>query len=113
MKKILLAILLCCTPAFHTGCSTAPSARVAAVQTLKAAGLSAKTALDAAAVLLREGRITVAQWQRVATFYDTRWQPTFAFAVSAARSDLDVASPQIVALAAEFAALVAQFTTPH
>jgi hypothetical protein len=98
-----------------TGCSTAPSARVQAVQTLGVLGSSAKAGMDSATQLLAQGSITVAQWQKVADFYDHRWQPAYALAVTAARSDLgSIASPDVTNLAVQLLALVASLTpTPH
>lgn len=111
VRLLALACFACAAPVLTTSCE-APSERVIAVQTLKALGLTAKTGMDAATDLLKKGQITVVQWQNVAAFYDTRWQPAFTFAVSAARSDLDLASSDLVALATEFASLVSQLTAP-
>lgn len=113
MKKLALVFALALlAPVIIPGCATPPSSRVVAVQTLKALGSTAKAGMDATTQLLKTGQITVAQWQKVATFYDARWQPAFGFAVAAARSDLSaIASPDLAALATEFAALVTQLTT--
>lgn len=82
------------------------------VQTLKVLGTTAKAGMDSATELLKRGQITVAEWQRVALFYDTKWQPAFTVAVGAAKADLStLASPDLVALASELANLVAQLTT--
>ena len=115
MKKLFLILALAfATPLalVQTGCSTAPSTRTTEVTTLKIVGGTAKTGMDAATQLLKQGTITVAQWQHVAAFYDNQFQPTFALAVAAAQSDLSsVASPDLIALAGQFATLVAQLTT--
>jgi hypothetical protein len=111
MKKLLLILLLAAAPLAPTGCSTAPSGRVVAVQTLGAIGISAKASINEAAQLLASGQITVAQFQKVASFYDSVYQPAYTLAVQAVRSDLSsVASPQLVGLAAQLAALVSQLT---
>jgi hypothetical protein len=113
MKKLLLLFCLAVAlPVLPTGCSTAPSARVIQVQTLKAVGQSAKTALDASTQLLKQGTITVAQWQKVADAYDHKFQPAFNLAVAAAQSDLSsVASPDLVALGTQIVSLVAELST--
>jgi hypothetical protein len=116
MKKhiVLLAALwvgFFSLPFLQAGCSTAPSQRVQTVQTLKIVGQSAKTSVDAAAQLLKQGSITVEQWNKVAALYDTNFQPAYGLAVTAAHSDLStVASPDLVGIAAELATLVAQLT---
>jgi hypothetical protein len=113
MRTILLVLALAFAPAFQTGCQTAPTQRTQVVTTLKVLGASAKAGMDAATDLLKRGQITVTQWQRVALFYDTRWQPAFSVAVGAARADLStLASPDLIALATDFANLVSQLTTP-
>ena len=100
-------------PVLQTGCSTAPDARTQAYQTLGILGQTAKASMDASTQLLKQGSITVAQWQQIAAFYDTKWQPAYSVAVVTAKSDLStVASPDVLALAAQFAALVAQLTAP-
>ncbi len=108
MKKYIVSILLAgfvaAFPVIQTGCQTAPSARVVEVQTLKAVGASAKAAIDASAQLLKQG-------QKIAAFYDTKFQPAFNLAVAAASSDLSsVASPDLINLATQLANLVAQLT---
>lgn len=98
-------------PVLQTGCST--TSQPQAVQTLKIVGVTAKTGLDACTQLLKQGTITVAQYQKVADFYDNRYAPAYALALTAARSDLSsVASPDLLLVAAQFAALVDQYTTP-
>lgn len=113
MKKLILVLALTLAlPLAPVGCTQAPSQRSATVMTLKIVGTTAKTAMDAATDLLKRGTITVPQWQKVALFYDTRWQPAFKLAVTTAQSDLSsVASPDLIALAAELTNLVAQLTS--
>lgn len=114
MKHFLLAICLAFAMPFAgpVGCQQAPSVKTVEYQSLLTVGTAAKAGMDAATVLLKQGQITVPQWQKVATFFDTKWQPTYAVAVSAARADLStVASPDVLALATQFAQLVASLTT--
>lgn len=111
MKNIILILILAVSsPLAFTGCGTAPSERVVAVRTLHAVGLSAKAAMDGSTQLLKQGAITVEQWQRVANIYDIRFQPAYAAAVLAVKSDLSsVASPDLITLAAELTNLVASY----
>lgn len=98
-------------PAF-TGCSTAPSQRVVAVQSLKAVGQSADASVALSAQLYRDGRITADQARAVMDFYDTKFQPAYRLAVSAVQADLSsIASPDLAALASQLAGLVASFTS--
>ncbi len=112
MKKILILLALATAlPVAQTGCSTPPSARVVQVQTLRAVGESAKTAMDATAQLLKQGSITLTQYIRVADLYDKSFQPAYRVAVAAAQSDLaSVASPDLANLAGQIINLVASFT---
>lgn len=117
MKKlipyILIAALGCALPSFFSACSTAPSARVIQVQTLKAVGQSAESAVALSAQLYRDGKITAAQARQVMDFYDTRFQPTYRLAVAAVNANLDsIASPDVLALANQLSALVISFQHP-
>lgn len=96
-------------PVLQTGCTSAPETRVAEVQTLKAVGLSAKTAMDAATTLLKQNSITLAQWMRVADLYDHEFQPAYRVAVNAVQSDLAPASPQLINVGAQIVQLVASY----
>jgi len=99
-------------PVLQTGCSTTPDQRVQTVQTLKVVGQSAKTSMDTATQLLKQGAITVEQWQKVASVYDNSWQPIYSVAVNAAHSNLNsVADPELIGIAAQLAALVAELTS--
>lgn len=116
MKKfitlLIVAVLGVCTPAFFTGCSTAPSARVAQVQTLKAVGQSAEAVVQSAAHLYAAGTISADQARAVMTFYDTRFQPAYRVAVTAVNSNLSLNSPdELIALSAQLSALLLQFTS--
>lgn len=89
------------------GCTTPPVARTQAATTLKIVGLTAKAGIDSAALLLREGKLSPEQWARIASFYDLKFQPAFALAVATAQADLSSpASPDLLALAAQFTALL-------
>lgn len=114
MKTLLLIIALCvAVPMATTSCTIAPSARVVQARTLGILGTTAKTGMDGATQLLKQGRISVDQWRNVANFYDLRWQPAFNLAVAAVRADLSsIASPDLQKLADEFAALLGTFSTP-
>jgi hypothetical protein len=85
------------------------SQRVVEAQTLGVLGQTAKAAMDTATQLLKDGKITVSQWQGVANFYDAKWQPAFNVAVTAVSSNLDsIASPDLQNLATQFGNLVLQ-----
>lgn len=100
-------------PVVVTGCASAPSARVAQVQTLKSVGQAADAAVALSAQLYRDGRITAPQARAVMDFYDVRFQPAFRLAVAAVNANLDsIASPDVAALASQLAALVAQYAPP-
>jgi hypothetical protein len=108
---IALASFATAVPLATTGCQQAPNERVQAVQTLRIIGQTAKTSMDGATQLLKQGSITVEQWRKVADFYDHKLQPTYALAVATAQSDLSTpASPDLIGLAATLAALVAELT---
>lgn len=114
MRNIIASFLaaLCAffvLPSF-VGCSTAPSARVVQVQTLKAVGQSAEAAVALSAQLYNGGTISAAQARQVIDFYNTKFQPAFRLAVSAVNANLDsIASPDVASLASQLAALVASF----
>lgn len=94
-----------------SGCGTAPAARTEAATTLRIVGLTAKAGIDSAALLLRDGQITPAQWSSLAGFYDLKFQPAYQLAVATARADLNSpAAPELLALAKQFSALVADLT---
>lgn len=111
MKKFLILLVLAfSTPLVvtQTGCSTTQQAQ--SVVTLEIVGQTAQTAMNASATLLKNGQITVAQWTKIATIYDTQFQPAYAIAVTAAQSNLSsIASPDLVTLAGQIAALAATF----
>lgn len=115
MKKLLLIIALA-GPALVApiACTTPPSARVAEVQTLKSVGQSAEAAVGLSAQLYQAGTITAAQARQVLDFYNLKFQPSFRLAVSAVNANLDtLASPAVIALANQLAALVVSLQPTH
>lgn len=114
MKKILrlvsLAVLALTIPLMQTACQTAPSARVAQVQTLKSVGQVAEAAVALSAQLYGAQKITAAQAREVADFYDRKFQPAFRLAASAVSANLDsFANPEIIGLANDLVALVLKY----
>lgn len=110
LSLLIFAAALGALPLAHTGCQTAPNARVAQVQTLKAVGHSAEAAIQLTAELLRANRITADQARAAMDFYDQKFQPAYRVAVAAVRANFDsLASPEIVGLAAQLSALVASY----
>lgn len=100
-------------PLAFTGCKSAPSERVVEAQSLKAVGQAADAAVALSAQLYRDSRITAAQARQVDDFYDKKFQPVFRVAVSAVQANLDsIASPDVMALAAQLSALVSSFQHP-
>lgn len=102
--------LVCASPlVLTTGCQTGSTAQAVEVTTLKVLHTSVDAAMATGAQALKDGKITVAQWQTVATFYDQTFQPAFNVAVAGANSNINsVASPDLVAMGAKIGALVAQ-----
>ncbi len=99
--------------ASQTGCANPPSARVVQVQSLKAVGHAAESAVSLAANLYASNRITAAQAKQVMEFYDQRFQPAFRLAVAAVNANLEsAASPDLLALVTQLSTLVASFTKP-
>jgi hypothetical protein len=110
LRLLLLSVVLASSPALFVACSTPPNERVVQVQTLKAVGHTAESAVAASAQFYAAGRITAAQARQVMDIYDKRFQPAFRVAVNAVNANLDsVASPELVAIAAELSALVLTF----
>jgi hypothetical protein len=116
MKRILLcmlaSVMLAIAPLTYSGCSTPPTERTAAVQTLKAVGHSAEAAVELSAKLYQDGRITAAQARQVLDLYNLKFQPAYRVAVTAAQADLSsAASPDLLRLANDLTQLVVQLTT--
>jgi hypothetical protein len=100
-------------PAVLTSCTTTPNQRVVEVQTLKAIGHTAESAVQLSAQLYKDGRITALEARNVIDFYDTKFQSVFRVAVNAAQANLDtIASPEVISLAAQLSALVLQLQHP-
>lgn len=114
MKRLILALCLFLSPLAHTGCQTTPSTQSTEARTLAALGATAKAGMDACTQLLKGGHITVAEYLKVAAYFDNRWQPAFTIAVNAAHgANLGeiLASPDLLALAAQFSALVNSYAS--
>ena len=113
IRLLTFALLLTVLPVAFVGCQNTTTTQTTKYKTLAATGLAAQGAVDTAAQLLKSGKITVAQWERVAFFYDAKFQPAFNFARGAAQSDLStLASPDVTALLVQLTALVAELSTP-
>lgn len=117
MKKyislLLVAVLGFLVSSTFTGCSTAPSARVVQVQTLKAVGQSAEAIVSSAAHLYAAGTISADQASKIGAFYDQKFQPAYRVAVQAVNSNLSLSAPdELIALSAQLSALLLQFTQP-
>lgn len=112
MRKLLFLLSFAfLTPFSFTACSTAPASRVTAGKTLEAVGASAQAAVSLAGQLYKDGKITQAQLQAVADFYDKNFQPPYRLAVAAVSADLSsAASPDLINLASQLAGIVAQYT---
>lgn len=95
------------------GCKTAPTERVAAVQTLKGIGAARDAAMATAAGLLRDGRITKAQWDHIALLHDAKFLPAYRLAIAAAKADLSsVASTDLQALFQELFTAISALAAP-
>lgn len=93
-----------------SGCQTAPSARVEQVKTLKIVGASVDATMKVAAQLYHDGKISAEVWGKIAAIHDTQFQPAFNFAVQAVQADVSsVASPDLVTLSLQLAALIAPY----
>lgn len=115
LRALLISVALLCAvtaPVLTTGCVNTASSQSTKYKTLAAVGAAAQAAMDGAATTLKAGTITVPQFQRIASFYDTKFQPAFRFAVTAAQADLSsVASPDLTSLLLQFTTLVAEVTS--
>jgi hypothetical protein len=97
-------------PVMQTGCSTPPSERVQAVNTLKAVGHTAEAAVAATAQFYAAGKISAEDARKVNDLYNLKFQPAFRVAVNAVNSNLEsVATPELIALAAQLSSLVLTF----
>ncbi len=90
-----------------SGCSSVPSHRVAAGQSLKAIGQTAEAAVIFSAHLYESGHLTADQARAVMDFYDHRFQPAYGLAVAALHTDLSQPAPaDLTALVTELLALI-------
>ena len=79
-------------------------------QTLLTIGTAADSAMQIAAQLYHNGKITTAQWTAIATFHDSKFLPAYNTAVAAFAADMSKAAPaDVIALSQQLAALVAAF----
>jgi hypothetical protein len=112
MKKFLLIFALAFSVPFFAGCPSvpAPTERVKQVQTLKAVGHTAEAAVSSSAQLYAAKLITDKQARDIADLYNDKFQPLYRVAVNAVNANLDsIASPELAGLAAQLAAIVAQY----
>lgn len=110
LRNLLFAVALLGVPLVMTSCSSPPSTRVVQVQTLKAVGHTAESAVLLSAQLYRDHKITDAQARAVMDFYNLKFQPTYRVAVNAVQMNLDsFASPELIDLAQQLATLVASY----
>jgi hypothetical protein len=106
LLAVFLALTLCVGPAMIvTGCSTPPSERVVAVQTLKGLGLARESAMRVAGIRYAEGKITDAQRDEIIAKHD-QFQSAYLLAVAGVQADLTLASPQLVAMLADLQTLI-------
>jgi len=106
MKVLLTLCFLVPLSLSQTGCVTTQAQQA---QTLEAVGLGAKATIDTAAILLKNGKITVQDFQKVAHFYDTKFQPAFRVALALVEGNQKNPAPlKLVQLAADLAALLPQ-----
>jgi len=117
MKKLFVYLcflaglsLVTATPFLLVSCKSAPTERTTEVKTLKVIGASADASMKLATQLLADGKITREQWNKIANFFDTKFQPAFGLAVTAVRSDLNNTAPSdVIALSVQLAGLVAAY----
>ncbi len=111
LKRTILSFLLSIAPitgaisvsAVTSGCNTT---QVQQAHTLEAIGISAKSSIDTAAILLKNGKITVDQWNKVAAIHK-KFLISYDFAVKAVKSDLSKTSPaELIDLSIELAKAV-------
>lgn len=96
----------------YTSCTTTTSQQVTTYQTLKTVGMAADSAMTIAAGLYHNGQVTSEQWQQIADLHDNKFIPAYKLAIQASQSDLSsLASPDLLALSTQLAALVASFQT--
>lgn len=109
MKILLLLTLTVLTPVLETGCNTAPTERVAIVQTLKSVGEGADAVVAVSAHLYGSGKIRADQAIAIKDFYDKKFQPAFRDAVKLSQSDLKASPAGILSLGLELSTMLTQF----
>lgn len=111
---VIAVALLFAAPLFVTsGCSA--TNQTVAYRTLGVVGASADSAMKTATSMLKNGTITVAQWQKAADIHDKQFQPAYNLALASVQANLNsIASPELQGLADQLAALILSFqkTTP-
>ncbi len=109
-RIIALAVLAFAIPLATTSCQTPPTERRTEVATLKVVGEAGASTMRVSAQLLKDRKITTAQWDRIASYYDTKFQPAYRIAVTAVKSDLSSpASRDLLFLLGQLSALAASF----
>ena len=114
MKRLLALLCLCaalCAPiAVQTGCKSPPTASQAAYSTLDGVGAAVDAAMKTAAQLRVAGKISSADWQRIADAH-AKFRVGFNSAVDAAAVALDRASvpADLAALAGDVLSLISTF----
>ena len=109
LSALVLTFVIGIVPlATQTGCTTKQT--TVTYLTLEAVGKTAKASLDASTQFLKQGAITVAQWQKIANAYDNDFQPAYNLAVVAAGSSSAPAPADLVTKQSAFSASVAQLT---
>jgi len=121
MKRTILFLCLMLTLMLPTACvgpnESSPSRVKVTVLTLKVVGASVDSSMRLAAQLLRDGKITRAQWDAIAQIHDQEFQPAFRAAVGATQrvissspDPLDLlADPAITEIAGRIAALITRY----
>ncbi len=87
-------------------CSTAPSARVQEVTTLKALGAARDAAMQVAGQMWRDGKITDAQRDKIIYYHDQAFQPAYNLAIQGVQASTTEASPDLLKLVAGLQALI-------
>jgi hypothetical protein len=102
--KTLLFLLAFPLPFVTTGCF---STQVQQAKTLETVGVTAKLTLDSAAILLRDGKISVETFQRIANIYDNKFQPLFRLALARVEGNISAPSPlELVSIASELSSIL-------
>ncbi len=105
MKHLSLLLLFAVPTALtQSGCKQSQQQQA---QTLEAVGLTAKLTMDSAAIALREGKLSVEKWEKMAYIYDTKFQPAFRVALAQVEGNTKGVAPlALVAIANELSLLL-------